>query len=98
MYATKYKKTRFKSGAWVITEVGHEWDEPKKACTFAFDTETFALLDGKIQSQKAMLEALRGVDQEEKRRRLSTEVWAWQAYDDVNGFFMTNDFEKWLVY
>ena len=98
MYATKYKKTRFKSGSWVITEEGHEWDEPKKACTFAFDTETFALLDGKIQSQKAMLEALRGVDQEEKRRRLSTEVWAWQTYDDVNGFFMTNDFEKWLVY
>lgn len=60
---TTYKKTRFKSGAWVITEYGHEWDEPKKAITFAFDTETFAFLDGKIQSQKAMLEALRGADQ-----------------------------------
>lgn len=94
----KYKITRFKSGDWVVTETGHRWDEPKKAVTFAFDTETFALVDGVIMPQAEILKLLKNVPTEEKRKRLSTIVWAWQLYDEVNGFFMTNSFEKWMTY
>lgn len=93
-----YDVVKFGNGDWVVVESGRNWKEPKHTHTFAFDTETFAYLDGKKMSQEAIFEALYDVEMAEKRQRLSTSVWAWQCYDEYNGFFMTNSFDKWLLY
>lgn len=95
---TKYSVVRFPSGDWVVVESGRNWRAPVKCDTFAFDTETFAFLDGKKMSQEDIFNSLYDVEMSEKRQRLSTAVWAWQCYDEYNGFFMTNSFDKWLLY
>lgn len=95
---SKYKQAQLSNGVWVVTEDGRDYLEPSKCLNFAFDTETFAYIDGKLKSQRYIYKKLKDVPQEEKRRRLSTKVWAWQVYDEVNGFFMTNDFLTLLVY
>ena len=93
-----YKRINYTNGIWIITDESVNVQSPKKACTFTFDTETFVYLDGKICTQNELFNALNGLSQEEKRARLSTNVWCWQIYDEKNGFFMTNDFDQFLLY
>lgn len=93
-----YTRLQLNDDVWVITESGHNYLQPKKAITMAFDTETLTYVDGKKKSQKQIYKLLRNDTQEQKRARLSVRVWAWQCYDEVNGFFMTNDFTTWLEY
>lgn len=94
-----YRQLHINKNVWVVYEVGKDYKQPSKTIpTFAFDTETLVLLDGKVQSQEEILKALKDVKTEEKRKRLSNVVWAWQVYDEVNGFFMTNDFNEFMTY
>ena len=94
----KYQKTLCANGKWVITEKGHDYLRPVNWCSFAFDTETQVYFDGKILDVKKLAKKIRGMKDDEKRRRISNITWAWQCYDEVNGFFMSNDFETWLTY
>ena len=94
----EYEKTALENGLWVITEKGHDYLKPSKGCTFAFDTETQVYFDGKILTTKQLARKIKRLKDDEKRRRISNITWAWQCYDEVNGFFMTNDFETWLTY
>ena len=94
----EYERKTPKAGVWVITEKGHDYSSPAKGCTFAFDTETQVYLDGKIVDTQTLARRIKKMNDAEKRRRISNVTWAWQAYDEVNGFFMTNDFETWLTY
>lgn len=94
----KYTKVTLNNGVWVITEQGHNYLKPAKAVTFAFDTETLVYFKGKILSQKQLFKKVRNMNNEEKRKALSNVVWAWQVYDEVNGFFMTNNFTEFLQY
>lgn len=92
-----YTRTDLPQG-WVICEAGKDFKNPSPACTFAFDTETFAYIDGvKVDTETLARECLK-MGAEEKRRRVSTSVWCWQCYDEVNGFFMTSSFDIWLQY
>ena len=94
----EYEKTALENGLWVITEKGHDYLKPSKGCTFAFDTETQVYFDGKIIETKQLARKIKKMKDDEKRRRISNITWAWQCYDEVNGFFMSNDFETWLTY
>ena len=94
----EYMKTTTETGHWIITEKGHDFTKPLKADSFAFDTETQVYLDGKIVSPSVLRRRIAKMNDNEKRRRISNLTWAWQAYDETNGFFMTNDFEAWLTY
>lgn len=94
----KYTKVTLNNGVWVITEEGHDYMKPAKAVTFAFDTETLVYFKGKILSQKQLFNKVRKMNNEEKRKALSNVVWAWQVYDEINGFFMTNNFTEFLQY
>lgn len=67
-----------------------------KTATFAFDTENVVMLDGIVMNQKEMAEKLKDVPAKEMRKRVSCHVWAWQCYDEHNGFFMTENFEEFL--
>ena len=92
----RYQTKTLSNGAWCVYET-----EPRalvKVDTFAFDTETLTYLDGKVQTSEEIFEALRYASEEEKRQRLRCEVWAWQIYDERNGFFMTNSFDMFLAY
>lgn len=93
-----YIKQTLNNGDWIIYESGHNPKQPQKAVTFAFDTENIVLCDGKQMAQNEMYETLKGCNMEEKRNRLESIVWAWQCYDEFNGFFMTNNFDFWLHY
>lgn len=93
-----YKRINYDDGTWIVASSNCNVQAPIRACTFAFDTETFVYLDGRICTQDEIFNALKDCKEEEKRRRLSTKVWCWQCYDEENGFFMTNDFDKWLLY
>ena len=93
-----YEKKTLQSGVWVITENGHDYTKPMKGITFAFDTETQVYLDGKILETKKLARKIKTMNDEEKRKRISNITWAWQCYDEFNGFFMTNDFETFLTY
>jgi len=90
----KYTKIIVNNTSWVITETGKDYKHPirKASYTFAFDTETLVFLDGVIISQKELYERLKDVSTEDKRKRVSNKTWAFQVYDEYNGFFMTNDF------
>ena len=83
---------------WVIYEAGKDYRKPLPACTFAFDTETFAYIDGRKVDNKTLINECLKMSTEDKRKRVTTSVWAWQCYDEFNGFFMTNDFDTWLEY
>lgn len=94
----EYEKRNLENGVWVITEKGHDYTKPVKGCTFAFDTETQIYIDGKKVAISSIERRIRKMKDDEKRRRISNITWAWQCYDEENGFFMTNDFETWLNY
>ena len=94
----EYVKEQISATAWIIHEAGREWSRPQPAPTFAFDTETQTYFDGKLISSKQLLKKTKNLSNDEKRKRLSNITWAWQCYDELNGFFMTNDFETWLDY
>ena len=94
----KYQKITYPNNKWIICEKDLNIEKPKQTYTFAFDTETFLYLDGKKLSQNEVLEKLKGIDISEIRKRVTTNVWCWQIYDEYNGFFMTNDFYKFLNY
>jgi hypothetical protein len=93
-----YAKVNLDKGAWIITEKGHDYKAPLKACTFAIDTETKVYFDGKLLNPSKLFKKVRNLNNDQKRQRLSNVVWAWQVYDEVNGFFMTNSFEEFLAY
>jgi len=95
---SEYAKVKLNNGIWVITTKGHDYTRPQRACTFAIDTETQTYFDGKLLDNKAMFNKIKNLNNEAKRKRISNVTWAWQCYDEVNGFFMTNDFETWLTY
>lgn len=95
---SKYTKVTLPNGVWVITEKGHDYLLPQKWVTFAIDTETQTYFDGKILSNKQLFNKVKNLNNEQKRIRLKNVTWAWQCYDEVNGFFMTNDFEQFLQY
>lgn len=94
----EYDKKVLDNAVWVITERGKDWTKPCKACTFAFDTETQVYFDGKILPTEKLARKIRGMGSDERRKHISNLTWAWQAYDEANGFFMTNDFETFLTY
>lgn len=93
-----YERKEIRKGVYVIVEAGRDYSRPVKAVSFAFDTETHVLLDGRIISDKDIYRKTRKMSLEEKRARLSNEVWAWLVYDEANGFFLTNDFNEFLTY
>ena len=93
-----YTKVKIDTGKWVITTEGHDYTRPVRACTFAFDTETQTYFDGKLLDNKQLFKKVRNLNNDAKRKRLHNVTWAWQCYDEVNGFFMTNDFETFLQY
>ena len=94
----KYAKVKLDANKWVITTIGHDYTRPQRACTFAFDTETQTYFDGKVLPTNKLFNKIKNLNNDAKRKRLSNVTWAWQCYDEVNGFFMTNDFETWLLY
>lgn len=94
----KYTKVNVDNNIWVITEKGHDYKQPNKAVTFAIDTETQVYFDGKILDNKSLFKKVKTLNNEEKRKRLHNVTWAWQVYDEINGFFMTNDFITFLQY
>lgn len=93
-----YAKEEIANGVYVTYEAGRDWKRPAKAVTGAFDTETQVYLDGKKYEPSALFKRLKRMNNDEKRARVSSVVWAWQAYDEHNGFFMSNDFETFLLY
>lgn len=95
---SKYQKVILNNGKWVITENGHDYLKPQKWVTFAFDTETQVYFDGKILDPKKLFKKVKNLNNDAKRKRLHNVTWAWQCYDEVNGFFMTNDFNEFLTY
>ena len=95
---SEYAKVNLNNGIWVITSKGHDYTKPKRACTFAIDTETQTYFDGKLLDNKQLFNKIKNLNNDAKRKRISNVTWAWQCYDEVNGFFMTNDFETWLTY
>lgn len=95
---SKYTKVTLPNVVWVITEKGHDYLKPQKWCTFAIDTETQTYFDGKILDPKKLFKRLKKLNNEQKRMRLHNVTWAWQCYDEINGFFMTNNFEQFLQY
>ncbi len=94
----KYTKVKIDNKSWVITTFGHDYKRPQKAFTFAFDTETQTYFDGKLLETKKLFKKIKNLNNEQKRAHLENVTWAWQCYDEVNGFFMTNDFNIWLDY
>lgn len=95
---TEYERTQITPSVWVITEKGRDYKAPLKGCSFAFDTETQIYFDGKIVNEKKLRKLIAKLKDDEKRKRITNITWAWQCYEEVNGFFMTNDFETFLEY
>ena len=95
---SKYAKVKLDAGKWVITTYGHDYKKPIQACTFAIDTETQTYFDGKLLDANKLFKKVKNLNNDEKRKRLHNVTWAWQAYDEYNGFFMTNDFNTYLQY
>lgn len=94
----KYKKQYFENDIYIITDFDKDYKHPQKSITTAFDTETITFCDNEQLSQKEIFERLKECNTEEKRKRLRVSVWAWQCYDEINGFFMTNDFIVFCKY
>lgn len=83
---------------WIICEAGRDFNNPARTSTFAFDTETFIYIDGIKVSAEELTEKAIEMKTAEKRKRISSEVWCWQCYDELNGFFATSSFDIWLQY
>lgn len=98
MKQTQYKIEKLNDHIFILYEEGNNWKEPFKTYTFAFDTENNILLNGKTVNEKELFLKLKDKTMEERRSMLESKVWAFQCYDEYNGFFMTNDFETWLEY
>lgn len=100
MTYTKYVKTQLNANVWVITEKDKDYLHPKRKAsyTFAFDTETLTYLDGEVVDDKELFKKLKDVSTADKRKRVTSKTWAFQIYDEYNGFFMTNDFLTFLDY
>lgn len=97
--ATEYIKALLPDNkGWAIFEAGHNYLAPQKGCTFALDTETQVYFDGKILEPKKLAKRIKRMNTEQKRKRVTNAVWAWQCYDEANGFFMTNDFDTYIDY
>ena len=93
-----YNKVQLANGKWIITSRDVDLKKPHRACTFAFDTETQTYFDGKLIDNKQLYNKTKNLSTNEKRTRLHNVTWAWQCYDEYNGFFMTNDFYIWLTW
>lgn len=92
--STALKLIDLGNGMW---EAFEQWPfTAKRAYTFAMDTETIQYLDGRVQTEDEQRDALSGKGLSEIKNRESVVVWAWQCYDEANGFYMTNDFYRWL--
>lgn len=65
--------------------------------TAAGDTETFVYLDDEKKTLKEMYAETVVLPVAELRKRVTTRVWLWQIYDEINGFFATNDFETFMT-
>lgn len=99
MVATQlYKRIQLNNGIWVICDARTDFYKPKKAVTFAIDTETQTYFKGKLINTHKLLKKLKGLNTEDKRKALSNVTWAWQIYEEENGFVMTNDFNTFLEY
>lgn len=98
MATSKYERIEVDANTWVVVEAGREYKRPVKTITFAFDTETQTYFKGKILTPKQLFKKTKNLDTETKRKYLSNNTWAWQCYDEFNGFFMTNNFELLLQY
>ena len=94
----KYVYLKTEPQKFVIFEEGKDYLNPSKWHTFAFDTETQTYFDGRKANEKELKKLIDGLSDTEKRKHVSNITWAWQVYDEVNGFFMTNDFETFLTY
>ena len=81
------------SGKW---EVFERMEKPTKAYTFAMDTETLTYLDGEVVPDAVLRREMEGKGRDECKARIKVDVWAWQCYDEANGFYMTNDFYLFL--
>lgn len=92
-----YKRIRI-GDDWIITEDGHDWKHPVHWITGAFDTENLVLLDGVPRDPDDLTVLLDDEDMEHRRSRLRSHVWAWQLYDEENGFFMSSSFNIMLEY
>lgn len=88
------------NGILEVCEAGKDPHAPIKSSigVFAFDTENQVYFDNKIYAQKVLAKKLQNLKIDEKRRRVSSITWAWQCYDEVNGFYMSNDFYTFLSY
>lgn len=93
-----YKRIQLNNGIWVICDARTDFYKPKKAVTFAIDTETQTYFKGKLIDTHKLLKKLKGLNTEEKRKALSNVTWAWQIYEEENGFVMTNNFNTFLEY
>ena len=93
-----YKRIQLNNGIWVICDARTDFYKPKKAVTFAIDTETQTYFKGKLIDTHKLLKKLKGLNTEDKRKALSNVTWAWQIYEEENGFVMTNDFNTFLEY
>lgn len=98
MKTSKFERIQIDKNTWVVVEGGRDYKHPSKTITFAFDTETQTYFKGKILTPKQLFKKTKDLNTEEKRNCLSNKTWAWQCYDEVNGFFMTNNFQLLLQY
>ena len=98
MKTSKFERIQIDKNTWVVVEGGRDYKHPSKTITFAFDTETQTYFKGKILTPKQLFKKTKDLDTETKRMYLSNNTWAWQCYDEINGFFMTNNFQLLLQY
>lgn len=94
----QYAKVKIDANTWVIHTIGHDYTKPVKTCTFAIDTETQTLFDNKLLDTKKLFNKIKNLNNDAKRKRLKNITWAWQCYDEYNGFFMTNNFNVFIQY
>ena len=91
------QKTNLPNNVWVICE--GDFQHPHKHHTASFDTETQTLLNGVVATDEALKQhTLNCQTDAELKSSLSCNVWSWQLYDEINGFFMTNSFDEFLAY
>lgn len=91
------QKTNLPNNVWVICE--GDYLCPHKYHTATFDTETQTLINGHVASDQELKQhTLTAQSDAELKAVIECNVWSWQLYDEVNGFFMTNSFDEFLAY